>query len=312
MTQKILEQIKSSKGIILSAHINPDGDAIGALVGMATLCGFLHIPYTVILERVPDAFREIVESIYSNTTVDRLYDTFISVDCGDLSRLGCDKEVFNNAQVTINIDHHITNTHFASINKVHENASSTSEIIFEIIKEAGCPLTPILASALYAGILTDNGGFMHSCTQPSTHRVIAQLLEVPFDFTKLYYQLLHEKSEKEIIMQGVAAAHIEKLNDGQVFLSYITQEDLKNHQAVRDDLGSIITYIKNIKGCEVAALVYPNEDGSYKLSLRSNTPYDVAQVAGSFGGGGHVRASGATLAGTLDEVLRKVKNALVF
>ncbi len=310
MKNKIINAIKVSKGIILGAHINPDGDAVGALVGMATLCGFLHIPYQVMLERKPENFNELLEDIEINDTPTIDYDTFISVDCGDMDRLGKYKVPFEKAQITINIDHHETNTYFADLNEVQKNASSSCEVVYDLIEVAKLPLTKSLVSALYTGILTDTGGFMHTGTSAHTHQIVAELLKVPFDFTKIYYNHMVAKSEIAIIMESVAISHLTKLNDKGMYLAYITVEEMQEKGATIEDLGNIVSQVKSIKGCEVAVFIYPIEEGKYKVSFRSNAPYDVAQLATTFGGGGHVRAAGATLSGTLEQVIGHITRAL--
>lgn len=310
MKNIMINAIKDSKGIVLGAHINPDGDAVGALVGMATLCGFLHIPYQVMLENVPENFKELLEDIELNDTVTIDYDTFISVDCGDVDRLGKYKGLFEQAAVTINIDHHETNTYFADLNEVHADASSSCEVVYEIIKEAKCPLTQSLVSGLYTGILTDTGGFMHPCTSARTHQIVAELLQVPFDFTKIYYNQMVAKSEIATIMESVAIGHLSQLNNKSMYLAYVTAEEMKEKGATKEDLGSIVSQVKNIKGCEVAIFIYPIEEEKYKVSFRSNAPYDVAKIATIFGGGGHIRAAGATLNGTLEQVIEHVCKAL--
>lgn len=307
MIAKIINEIKASKGVLLAAHVNPDGDAIGALVGMGILCNFLKIPYTVLVEKVVEDLKHLLTSVHVSDTVDRSYDTFITVDCGDILRLGSYEAAFRAAENTINIDHHITNNHFAKTNYVQEDASSTSELVFCLIEAAGCPLQVPLVEALYTGILTDTGGFMYPCTKASTHRVVAKLLETPFDFTGIYYHLIHEKTEKAVRMQSVAVSRMRRLSNSKVFLSYITEEDLSAYEATRDDLGSIVTYIKNIKGCEVAIFIYPSTDHTYKVSLRSNEPYDVAEIAGKWGGGGHARAAGATVEGEIEEIISSLE-----
>lgn len=310
MKNRIISAMKVSKGIVLGAHINPDGDAVGALVGMATLCGFLHIPYQVMLEKTPENFKELLEHIEVNNTVTIDYDTFISVDCGDVDRLGKYKILFEQAPVTINIDHHETNTYFASLNEVHAEASSSCEVVYDFIKEARCPLTKSLVSALYTGILTDTGGFRHTCTSAHTHQIIAELLQVPFDFTRIYYNQMVAKSEIATIMESVAISHLNKLNNRSMYLAYVTTEEMKEKGATQEDLASIVNQVKNIKGCEVAVFIYPIEEGKYKVSFRSDAPYDVAKIAATFGGGGHVRAAGATLNGTLEQVIGYVCSAL--
>lgn len=312
MLNDVLNAIKEAKNILLAAHVHPDGDAMGALVGMAYLCEYYQIPYCILAENIPEEYNYLIKELTIKSEYKSEYDTFISLDCGDPQRLGDYEIYFKRANTTINIDHHETNNSFGNYNYVEKEASSTSELIFNLIEEAKMPLTLSVAEAIYTGLVTDTGGFMHSCTQPSTHRVAAKLLEVPFDFSTLYYTLIHQKSEKTIVLQCIAIEHMMKLCQGKVYLSYLTQEDFDNKKATREDASSIVTYLKNIKGCEIAILLYPDKEGTYKMSLRSSAPYNVAEIATHFGGGGHIRAAGATIKGELIPIIEDIKNYLSF
>lgn len=309
MKQAIISQIKASNGIVLGAHTNPDGDAIGALVGMATLCGFFHIPYEVLIEKIPDRMTHLFEGIHYGQEVSIDYDTFICVDCGDQQRLGSYEAVFDQAVHTINIDHHTTNAYFAELNEV-KVVAATCELVYGLIQEALCPITPQLASALYTGILTDTGGFMHSCTTCETHQIVAELMKVPFDFTGIYYTQMYAQTETAVKIESIAIGHMEKIINEPYYLSYVTEEDMMRVGAQKEDLGSIVNKIKNIDGCVVAIFIYPVDKDAYKVSLRSNAPIDVAELAGRFGGGGHVRAAGATLKGSLEQVKDAIISAL--
>ena len=313
MISDILNVIKQSAHVLLAAHENPDGDAIGSLVGMAHICISFNVPYTILMEQVPHEYIYLTENMNISREFNKEYDTFVSLDCGDSKRLGQVKDYFEKAKTTINIDHHETNDYFGEYNYVEKKASSTSELIFNMIEEAQISLNAKSAMALYSGIVTDTGGFMHSCTQPSTHIAVSKILQIPFDFSTVYYRLIHQKTQKTIFLQAVATHHLTKLYHDKVFISYITENDLAQYHATREDASSIVTHIKNIKGCEIAILIYPTkEPGFYKLSLRSNEPYNVAEIAGHFGGGGHIRAAGATIKGDLGQVIESVKQSLNF
>jgi len=311
MINDIMSVIRHSHHVLLSAHENPDGDAIGALVSMANICICFKVPYTILIEQVSDEYAFLTENMCTQDHFNDEYDTFVCLDCGDKHRLGIAYPYFEKAQITINIDHHATNDYFAEYNYVEKDASSTSELIFNMIEEAQIPITPQIAQAIYTGIVTDTGGFMHSCTKSTTHSAVAKLLTTPFDFSTIYYRLIHQKTEKTIRLQGVAAQHLVKIGDEKVFISYITHEDLEAYDATREDASSIVSYIKNIKGCEIAVFIYPTkEQHSYKVSLRCNAPYNVAEIAAEFGGGGHIRAAGATIKGELNKVIQTVKKRL--
>lgn len=310
MKETIINQIREAKGIILGAHTNPDGDAVGALVGMATLCGFLHIPYQIVVEKIPQDFEDLLQGMNVSTEATLAHDTFISVDCGDAGRLGKFQEVFDQADITINIDHHGTNTFFAQYNEVQKQAAASCEIIYEIIKLARCPLTESLVRSLYTGILTDTGGFMHSSTSAHTHEIVAELMKVPFPFTKIYYKNMYEKSKCAAQMEAIAIARMEQLWDKPYYLTYVTTEEMQQHEVGKEDLGGIVSSLKNIKGCDLAIFIYPLDELHCKVSFRSNPPYDVASLAAQFGGGGHIRAAGATLDGTIKSSVDSIKQAL--
>jgi len=310
MKETIINQIKSAKGIVLGAHTNPDGDAIGALVGMATLCGFLHIPHQILLEKIPQDFEDLLIGMPVSLEATIEYDTFISVDCGDLKRLGKFEEDFHKAEVTINIDHHGTNTFFAEYNEVQRNASASCEVVYDFVRLVDCPLTEPLVRSLYTGILTDTGGFMHSSTSARTHEIVSELMQVPFAFTKIYYKNMYEKSKAAAIMEAIAIGHMEQLWDKPYYITYVTLEEMVKQGATKEDLGSIVSSIKNIKGCDLATFIYPLDETHYKVSFRSNSPYDVAQLAAQLGGGGHVRAAGVTLEGNFEQVMMQIQEVL--
>ncbi len=311
MIHDIIDVIRKSEYILLASHENPDGDAIGSVVGMANICQYFQVDYAVVLEKLPEEYSFLTQNIHITQKFDGKYDTFICLDCGDISRLGSAKNYFDHAKTTINIDHHHTNNDFADFNYVEKDASSTSELIFNILEAGEVPFTESICMAVYAGMVTDTGGFMYSCTNPSTHVAAAKLIATSFDFTEVYYRLMYQKTEETMKLQGIAVQNLKKLCKGKVFLSYLKTDDFARCKAVREDASSIVSYIKNIKGCEVAVFVYPgSQSGTYKISFRSNAPYDVSKVAAVFGGGGHIRASGATATGTLEEVLNQIKKTL--
>lgn len=307
---EIIDSLKKATHVLISAHTNPDGDAIGAMVAMGHFCENLKIPYTILLEEAVPRFEYLTKHVHTATEVSEPIDTMLALDCGDVSRVVGYEAYFTKASITVSIDHHITNTAYAQYNYVKPEASSTSELVFDLIEAADVVLTKELAIALYTGILTDTGGFMHSCTSPRTLQIAAKLIEKDFNFSSLYHKLIHEKSLATIALQGRATNHLKQIREG-IFMTYITEQDMSEVGATKEDIDSIVSFLKTIQGIEMIAFLYPLGTGDgFKLSTRSNPPYNVAAFCQQFGGGGHERASGATLKMPLEQAIQKIENAL--
>lgn len=311
MCKEIIDALRSSKHVLAVTHYNPDGDAIGALAGIGHICSFLNIPYTLLLEAYPRKFSYITDAVNVSNKFDDYFDTFVSVDCGDTNRFEAFMHYYNAAKVTINIDHHQTNIGFANINYVEADASSASELVYNVAKACNMPHTIDFAKAIYTGIVSDTGGFMYPSTKASTHRIAAELIELNFDFNSIYHSLIHLKTQKTIALEAIAINRLVKVSDKGFFLTYITKQDLDSIGADKDELSSIVSYIKNIEGCSIAVFIYEEGCNKYKVSLRSTQPYDVASVAKDFGGGGHKRAAGATIDGSLEQVIDTVRQKLI-
>lgn len=311
----ILEIIQKAQSIVISAHTNPDGDAIGAMVAMGHLCTYYKKAYTIILEHPSQRFSDFLEQChYTIEQNDQEYevDTFIALDCGNIERLVGYKKYFLNAKNTINIDHHMSNTQFAQYNYVDAQASSTSELVYRIIKEGDIPFHNAMAKSLYMGIITDTSGFRHSCTHPSTLLAAAELIQYPFNFSQVYEKILCEQSLATAKLQAKAVNNMKQLNKQGVYLTYITDEDLIQSGASKADIDGVVNYLKIIKGVKLVAFIYPKEldRKSYKVSMRSNPPFNVASFCEQFEGGGHERAAGAIIKGSLESVLKCIQDAM--
>ena len=180
MFNQVSETIKAATHLTISAHTNPDGDAIGAMVAMGQICALLGKPYTVLLEEPVKKLSYLIDTCNWATSLEQPIDTFIALDCGDVDRLVGYNAYFKAAQTTINIDHHMTNAFYGAYNIVQKEASSTCEIIYQLACTLGLQINVPLGQALYTGLVTDTGGFMHNCTAPSTHLAVAKLMHQPY------------------------------------------------------------------------------------------------------------------------------------
>lgn len=294
--EKIRELVLAHQNIVLCGHTNPDGDAIGASLALAAALHKMGKNVQVLLEQYARKYDVIPNSnlIVEKENVKDV-DLFIALDCGDLGRLQGIEDVFQRAKGTVNIDHHASNSYFGEYNYVEEDASSTSEIVFKLIS-GYFPIDQEIASALYAGLIYDTGGFRHSSTTPFTMQASGELMSYDIPFTKIYNALFDSRSFSEMKIMGRAFDKAESHFDGRVISSSITMKDIEECKGTNKQLDAIINYLKGVNETKIACFFYEKNEMDVKASFRGNDSYDVCALAQKFGGGGHVKAAGCTIA----------------
>ena len=306
--KKILEEVRDAKSIAISGHIRPDGDCVGSCMGMYL---FLkkELPDTqvhVFLEKPSDVFNcicgveEIKEAEEQDETV---YDVFIALDCSK-DRLGGAEKLFDKAVKKINIDHHISNTGCGDVNYLRADASSASELVFELLEEDRLDME--IAKALYIGIIHDTGVFQYSNTLPATLQVAAKLVAFGFNFPEIIESTFYEKTFVQNQIMGRALLESILFMDGKCIVAVVSKKMMDFYGVNGKDLDGIINQLRNTKGVECAILLYELETLTYKVSMRSGGGVDVAKIAQFFGGGGHVRAAGFTMKGTAHDVINNL------
>lgn len=297
--------INSYDEIILSCHVNPDGDAVGSTLGLAQCLHLMGKKPVVLIDDYSEKYKFIKgrEFIYEGD-YDKLDSTlFICLDCGSDDRLGEACEVFKRAKQTIVIDHHVSNTEFGDYNIVFPNSSSTCEVVFETFKNF-CMINYDIAVAFYTGIITDTSGFKHTSTTPRTLEVAAKLIGFGINFSEIQTRVLytHSQNETAVFLKAVGRYKI----DGKVCYSYLTKDEIINEcGADYKDLDGIVEYLLNFEGMEVAVFGYEREDSSIKISMRSNST-DIGKIAVEHEGGGHKFAAGANFSSSMQEALETV------
>lgn len=306
--KKILEEVMGAKTIAISGHIRPDGDCVGSCMGM-----YLYLKKTlpdatiqVFLEKPSDVFSCIkgVETIReADPDENTAYDVFIALDCSK-DRLGSAEAVFDRAKKKINIDHHISNNGCGDVNYLRADASSASELVFELIEED--KLDVEIAKALYIGIVHDTGVFQYSNTAPATLKAAAKLIEYGFDFPGIIESTFYEKTFVQNQILGRALLESIVFMDGKCIVAALSREIMDFYGVTGKDLDGIINQMRNTKGVDCAIFLYELDVLTYKVSLRSGGLVDVSKVAQFFGGGGHVRAAGCTMNGTVHDVINNL------
>lgn len=302
---KFIEKIEGADTIAIGGHVRPDGDCVGSCMG---LFGYLadHYPekkVCVYLEEIPEAFDYLKIDEAMSEKADK-YDLFIALDCGSIDRLGEAQEIFEKAVDTVCVDHHISNTNFAKENIVKANASSTCEILCELL-----PMDKIgtfSAIAFYTGIIHDTGVFKHSNTSKKTMETAGNLVEKGIPFGKIIDESFYMKTYRQLQIMGRCLLESIRVMDGRCIVSVVTKQMMDFYGAKSSDLDGIIDELRTTQGVEVAVLLTEKEPLEFKVSMRSNQIVDVSKIAVFFGGGGHVRAAGCTIKGSSYDVINNL------
>ena len=302
---KFIEKIEGADTIAIGGHVRPDGDCVGSCMG---LFGYLadHYPekkVCVYLEEIPEAFDYLKIDEAMSEKADK-YDLFIALDCGSIDRLGEAQEIFEKAVDTVCVDHHISNTNFAKENIVKANASSTCEILCELL-----PMDKIgtcSAIAFYTGIIHDTGVFKHSNTSKKTMETAGYLVEKGIPFGKIIDESFYMKTYRQLQIMGRCLLESIRVMDGRCIVSVVTKQMMDFYGAKSSDLDGIIDELRTTQGVEVAVLLSEKEPLEFKVSMRSNQIVDVSKIAVFFGGGGHIRAAGCTIKGSSYDVINNL------
>lgn len=308
----LLNVLKDAKSIGISGHIRPDGDCVGSTMAMYMYLTkvFADKRTDIFLEPVPLAYQCVkrLDEIRTDFVTDiERYDAFIVIDC-DNTRIGPAQPYFDNAGLKINIDHHVSNQGCGDINYIVPNASSSSELVFDLIGESG--LDEDIALSLYLGIIHDCGVFQYSNTSPKTLQTAAKLIPFGFDFSKIIEETFYQKTYMQNQLLGKAVTDSQLILDGHGIYSVVSKQVMDEYNAKGSDLDGIVNQLRNTKGVDCAIFMYELDDGSYKVSMRSNEKVNVSLIAQKFGGGGHIKAAGVTMDGTVNEIVSKLSASI--
>ena len=233
-----------------------------------------------------------------------VYDLFITCDVSALDRLAVARKYFDAAKKTACIDHHVSNEAFADVNYIVPDASSTSELVYNLLDYDKMSLET--AEALYMGIAHDTGIFRYSCTSPETMEAAAQLMRKGVDTAKITDRTYYEKTYVQNQILGRALLESIMVLDQRCIVSVVRLKEMEFFQAKPSDLEGIVSQMRQTKGVEVAMFLHETAPQTFKVSLRSKERVDVSRIAKYFGGGGHVRAAGVTMKGSVHDVINNL------
>lgn len=309
---RIDELIKNVSSVGISGHVRPDGDCIGSVMAL-----YLYIKKNkpearvqVFLEKPAEIFRCIkgVDEIDSEMKTEEIFDIFFVLDTA-ADRIGDAYPIYERALQKVNIDHHISNKGTGNINILVPEGSSTSEIVYHNIDHSKMDVE--IAKAIYLGIAHDTGVFKYSNTAPETLRTVAHLIEFGFDFSSLIDETFYEKTYHQNQIMGRALLESIRFMDGKCIVSSVSKRMMDFYGVDKNDLDGIINQLRIIKGVECAIFLYQTGEMEYKVSLRSNHYVNVSEIASYFGGGGHIRAAGCTMKGTVHDVINNLSSRII-
>lgn len=303
LLRQAIERFDSAQRVLVVCHLRPDGDAIGSLLGLGLALRSQGKQVQMISEDgVPPSCRHLEGSQEIRRRSQGDFDLVCVVDSSDPQRVGA--AVPEGAAVDINIDHHPTNTYFARINLVDEQAASTAELIAALLSLWGVEITPDIAAALLTGLVTDTIGFRTSNVTPSTLRLAAELMECGADLATLYRRALVDRSFEAMRLWGAGLSRLER--NGRLLWTTLTLDDRNAAQYPGRDDADLINVLSAVEGADISIIFVEQPNGRVKVSWRAQPGFDVSKIAASLGGGGHAAAAGAEVQGGLPEVQAQI------
>ena len=305
----VVDAIRAHDRFVLTTHENPDGDALGSLLaaklafdqlgkdsvmvlyGDAPLPGeYAFMPLAELRRRWPDDVSERV---------------LVALDCANESRIA-DPEVLGRVPLTLDIDHHHDNTRFGDINLIVAGASSTGEVLRDVLRDLGVVLTPAIAEPLYIALVTDTGRFQYTNTTPKALRLAAELVEAGADVHQIFRDVYETVQFAKLKLLARALERAQVYDGGRLVVSYLLRTDFAEVGAAEAYSEGIIDYLLAVEGADMAVLIRepPRSDGpARRISLRaSNDELDVSAIARKYGGGGHRQAAGFSSDDSIDEI----------
>ena len=311
MFKRAIDMIKNAKSIYLASHVQPDGDNIGSLLGLAlALKKIGKQVFIVKTDSIPKDFMFLPGIDLIKEYDDSEVDLFITVDSSDEKRLGDNEALLDKANKVINIDHHLSNTNYGDLNIVDSDAAATCEIVFKLIKAMDIEIDRDIATALYTGISTDTGSFMYDNANEETHLIAAELLRIGIDKQEININIWQNKSLTKTKLFIKTLETLETYFDDKLAVIEVTRDNLRSVGASMEDSEGIVSFVRDIDTVEVAVMLKEFEEDEIKVSMRSKKYVDVSKVCAVFGGGGHKKASGCTINSNLEKAKKDLIDEL--
>jgi phosphoesterase RecJ-like protein len=310
--QEIGLRLLESKTVLLFPHVNMDGDALGSAVALCKGLRALGKKCYILIEDEIAQYLKFLEKDYCISNGDKVKnpDLCIAVDCGEVSRFQGRKDCFFKGEHTMCIDHHLSTDPVFDFNYIDVEASATAVLMYRILKEIKAPLDCEIGEALWAGITTDTGNFQYSNTTKETHLIVAELYDLGIDHNEVSVKIYENIRPEKILMTNKVMDNLSFFAGGKGAIAYATLSVFQETGATADETEGIVETLRCISGVEVAAFLREDGVDNVKVSMRSKTDANVADIAMRFNGGGHRKAAGCTIHATMDFAVKMIINEI--
>jgi len=305
--------LRKHRSFLLASHMSPEGDAVGSVLALESLLRRLGKKTMIVCE---DVFPERLACLPRErwNQVDEVksgqhFDALVVADCPTLDRIGRVQKLLGPETEIFNIDHHVSNARFGDHNLVQPKASASGEVVYQMFLHFKLSVKKPEATALYVAISTDTGSFKYSNTTVQSHVIASKLIGTGIDIERINDSIYAQYSLERIQLFSLLLGRVESTSDETIAWVKLTRDDLKQTGSTYEDTEGFIDFLKYLK--EVRFAFFLSEmsatpPGEIKVSFRSKGNYDVSKVAAYFGGGGHKKAAGCTIQGTLDDATARV------
>lgn len=310
--RQIHQHIQGTSTLALVSHQNPDGDTLGSALAFAEyLINQGKKVKIFCLSPVPDKFNFLhnIEIVSNDPAIFKEVDTITVLDCGDLRYAGVAELIKDHPATIINIDHHATNEKYGEFNLVMDKWASTTEVVYNFFKVNNISISPRMATALLTGLITDTDNFTNGATSYTALTAAGELLRLGGNWIIINRSLLQNKSIHLLKLWGLVLSRLKKKEEMSLAYTYLTNQDMVEHGANDADVEGIANFLNKLNNDDAAISLFikETEDGKIKGSFRTTQDgIDVAAMAKQLGGGGHKKAAGFTVEGTVESTVKKI------
>lgn len=307
--ERTLEVIETRRDFVLTTHLNPDGDGLGCESALSLALTSLGKKVTIVNAHPTPPLYDFLpnrESFRVESRHSQRHEVAILLECPDEQRTGGVLTLPQGADEIINLDHHVYNSRYGTINLIDPTAAAVGEQVWDLLTALDCPVDKRMAVGIYTAIATDTGHFKYASVTPRTHHIAAQLVGLGLEVSYMNEQLYERVPAPALSLLALALCQVRYNDRRSLGWFFVTQEMLAATQAQENQTENFVNYVRAVEGVEVAVFFLETKDQKVKVSLRSRGRVDVSVIAHHLGGGGHQRAAGALLPGPLEAAQARV------